>query len=129
MEGQSIYFLLFVIIVPESLATVSHANCQVTLIIYKNIWMSFTLKKWTLFLSHYLNLYTLSMLCRQRVCNERHFITSSLNMQHSTEKKIVIPCILWYTSYTLLIFVVYNCMTQADVRYCIVEWVHEILRI
>lgn len=54
-----------------------------------------------------------------------NFITSSLNIQYST-KKIVIPCILWYTSYTLLIFVVYNCMTQADVIYCIVEWVHEV---
>ena len=62
-------------------------ECQVTLIIYKNIWMSFTFKKWTLFLLHYLYFYTLSMLCRQRVSNERHFITSSLNMQHSTEKK------------------------------------------
>lgn len=102
MEGQSIYFLLFVIIVPESLATVSHANCQVTLIIYKNIWMSFTLKKWTLFLSHYLNLYTLSMLCRQRVCNERHFITSSLNMQHSTEKK---NCYTMYIMVHFLYFV------------------------
>lgn len=101
---------------------------QVTLIIYKNIWMSFTFKKWTPFLLHYSYFYTLSMLCRQRGSNERHFITSSLNMQHSPEKKkIVIPCTLWYTSYTLLIFVVYNCMTQADVRYCIVEWVHEII--
>jgi hypothetical protein len=89
--------------------------------------MSFTFEKWTLFLFQYLYFYTLSMLCRQRVSKERHFVTSSVNIQHSTEKKIVIPCILWYTSYTLLIFVVYNCMTQADVRYCIVEWVHKII--
>lgn len=103
-------------------------ECQVTLIIYKNIWTSFTFKKWTLFLLQYLYFCILSVLHRQRVSNERCFITSSWNMQHSTEK-FVIPCTLWYTSYTLLIFVVYNCVTQADVRYCIVEWVHIILHI
>ena len=77
-------------------------ECQVTLVIYKNIWMSVTLKKWTLFLFHYLNFYTLSMLCRQRVSNERHFITSSLSMQHSNEKKKILLYHVYYGTLPIL---------------------------
>lgn len=60
--------------------------------------MSFTFKKGTLFLLRYLYFYTLSMLCRQRVSNERHFITSSMNMQYSTKKNC-------YTMYIMVHFV------------------------